>query len=177
MRIIAGNHKGKKLKEFKGQEVRPTSDRAKEALFSILSTTVLNSCFLDLCCGTGSVGLEAYSRGAKEVVFVDKSPKSIELAKQNAQSIGLNNEFVISDAVNYILKTNKKFDLIFFDPPYAFSEIEIVLNAVKKCKILKDGLFIYERDCKNQPKQVSGFEIVDSRKYGVAVFDFYKETL
>ena len=177
MRIISGSHKGKKLKEVKGQEVRPTSDRAKEALFSILSTKVLNSSFLDLCCGTGSVGLEAYSRGAKEVVFVDKSPKSIELAKQNAQSIGLNEEFILSDAINYLLKTNKKFDLIFFDPPYAFSEIEAVLNAVKKGKILNDGLFIYERDSANKEINVSGFEIIDSRKYGAAVFDFYKETL
>ena len=81
MRIIAGKFKGKKLKEFSGTAVRPTSDRAREALFNILSFDIANRSFLDLFAGTGAVGLEALSRGAKLVEFVDKEKQSLEIGK------------------------------------------------------------------------------------------------
>lgn len=178
MRIIAGIYKGKKLKDFKGEEIRPTSDRAKEALFSILSTKILNCNFLDLCSGSGAMGIESYSRGASAVTFVDKSPKSLALTKENALSVNLTGEFVLSDAENFILKTKSKFDVIFYDPPYAYTNVESVLQAIKRAKILNDeGVFIYERQVSTEPKAVDGFELYSSRKYGIAVFDFYKETL
>ncbi len=178
MRIIAGKHKGKKLKEFKGQEIRPTSDRAKEALFSILASKIIDCSFLDLCSGSGSVGIESYSRGASSVTFVDQSVKSLSLTKENALSVGLLGDFVLSDAINFIYKTSQKFDVVFFDPPYAYAKIKDVLQAVKTAKILNDGgIFIYERKADAPVEIVSGFELYDSRKYGIAVFDFYKEAL
>ena len=175
MRIIGGKHKGRKLKTFDGQDIRPTADRAKEALFNILSTSVMGADFLDLCAGTGSVGIEAYSRGANSVTFVDASNKSLALAKENAKSIGLIEEFVLSKAEDYVKRANKPFDIIFFDPPYAFNDIKLVLQGVLYNNLLKQGgIFIYERGKDKQPEEVTGFSLYQSRRYGIAVFDFYK---
>lgn len=178
MRIISGKHKGKKLLGFKGSDIRPTSDRAKESLFNILSDRVLGCDFLDLCSGTGAIGLEAYSRGANSVTFVDNDKESIKLAQKNAESIGLKKEFCLSDALSFVKRTNSTFDIIFFDPPYAYRDISLVLTEVKNRKILKEnGLFIYEHKSDFNHVKVLGFELCDSRKYGIAVFDFYKESL
>ena len=175
MRVIGGKNKGKKLKSFDGQDIRPTADRAKEALFNILGDKVLACDFLDLCSGTGSIGIESYSRGANSVTFVDASAKSIKLTKDNALSVGLQETFIQSTAKEYLLQADKQFDIIFFDPPYAFMQIEEILKVVKDKNLLKDdGLFIYERPCKNQVTAVCGFEILQSRKYGIATFDFYR---
>lgn len=178
MRIISGKNKGKKLKEFKGDKIRPTSDRAKESLFNILGNKVLNCDFLDLCAGTGSIGLESFSRGANSVTFVDISKESLNLVKENANSIGCKETFVLSSATNFLSSTNKKFDIIFFDPPYEFSEISTILFIIRKRKLLKEnGIFIYEHKADVPSKEVSGFKINDVRKYGIAVFDFYGEDL
>lgn len=175
MRIIGGNNKGKKLKTFDGYDIRPTSDRAKEALFNILNAKVLGCDFLDLCCGSGSVGLESYSRGANSVTFVDGSKTSLNLTKENAKSIGLGGDFCLSRAEDYVKKTDKVFDIIFFDPPYAFDGAKEILTAVKDNKLLKDdGIFIYERDRDKQSILVDGLELFKSRRYGIAVFDFYR---
>ena len=136
MRIIAGKNKGKKLKEFKGDKIRPTSDRAKESLFNILGNKVLGCNFLDLCAGTGSIGLESFSRGANSVTFVDISKESLSLVKENANSIGLSETFVLSSANNFLSSTDKKFDVIFFDPPYDFSEIKSILEIVNNRSLL-----------------------------------------
>ena len=175
MRIIGGKNKGKKLKEFKGDAIRPTSDRAKESLFNILGQSVLDCAFLDLCAGTGSDGLESYSRGAREVTFVDISNESLKLLKENALSIGVSQTFVKSSAENFLRGTDKVFDYIFFDPPYEFSGIESVLTIVKERRLLtENGVFIYEHKADKPSKEVDGFELYDSRKYGIAIFDFYK---
>ena len=175
MRIIGGKNKGKKLKSFDGQDIRPTSDRARESLFNILGSRVFGCDFLDLCSGTGGVGLESYSRGANTVTFVDSSQKSLNLAKENAKSIGLDKEFVLTSADNFLKRTNKQFDIIFFDPPYAFDGVSEILKIVNEKQILKEGgLFIYERVADKQSQEVLGFELIQSRKYGIAVFDFYR---
>ncbi len=178
MRIISGKNKGKKLKEFKGDSIRPTSDRAKESLFNILGSKVIECDFLDLCAGTGSIGLEAYSRGAKTVTFVDISKESLSLVKENALSIGCNETFILSSATSFLSSTNKKFDIIFFDPPYQFSEISVILSAIMERKLLKEnGIFIYEHKADKVSKEIGGIKLLDTRKYGIAVFDFYGEEL
>ena len=175
MRIIGGKNKGKKLKSFDGQDIRPTSDRARESLFNILGSRVFGCDFLDLCSGTGGVGLESYSRGANTVTFVDSSQKSLNLARENAKSIGLDKEFVLTSADNFLKRTDKKFDIIFFDPPYVFDGVSEILKIVNEKQILKEGgLFIYERVADKQSQEVLGFELIQSRKYGIAVFDFYR---
>ena len=176
MRIIAGKNKGRKLKTFTGNEVRPTSDRAREALFNIISSSVVGCDFLDLCAGTGAMGIEAHSRGANSVTFVDSSRESMKLCMENAKPIGITETFVIKDAISFVKTAIKPFDIIFFDPPYAFTGVSEVLAQVKSRKLLKEGgLFIYEHDKSSSTKEVEGFSVIDSRKYGIAVFDFYKE--
>ncbi len=178
MRIIAGKFKGKKLKEFSGIAVRPTSDRAREALFNILSFDIANRSFLDLFAGTGAVGLEALSRGAKLVEFVDKEKQSLEIIKFNLQSVKQNIEPKLKDAKSYLTSTNLKFDFIFLDPPYAFSDENELFNVIKERKLLNEnGTIIFEHKSDKPSKEYSGFNLVDSRKYGIATFDFYKENI
>ena len=176
MRIIAGKNKGKKLKSFEGDAIRPTSDRARESLFNILSPMLLGCDFLDLCCGTGAVGIEGISRGANSVTFVDSSKDSVKIAEFNLKSIGNNTRVNLCDASRFVNQTNQKFDIIFFDPPYAFTGFEEIMKSVKERKLLKDGgLFIYEHNADRPTATINGFTLKDSRKYGIAVFDFYVE--
>jgi 16S rRNA (guanine(966)-N(2))-methyltransferase RsmD len=178
MRIIAGKNKGKKLKEFKGDSIRPTSDRAKESLFNILGQRVLDCNFLDLCSGTGSIGIEAYSRGAKNVTFVDISSESLALCKENANSVGLKEKFVRNSAIGFLMGADEPFDIIFFDPPYEFSNVKEILTAVKDKNLLSGGgVFVYEHKSDRESEQVLGFDLYDTRKYGIAVFDFYRLSL
>ena len=178
MRIIAGKFKGKKLKEFSGTSVRPTSDRAREALFNILSFDVVESSFLDLFSGTGAVGLEALSRGAKLVEFVDTSKQSLEIIKFNITSVKQNIEPKFKDAKSYLTQTNLKFDYIFLDPPYAFTEEEELFSIIKSRQLLnQNGTIIFEHKSDKLSKNYNGFSLTDSRKYGIAIFDFYKESL
>ena len=175
MRIISGKHRGKKLKSFDGFDVRPTSDRAREALYNILAFEIAGCDFLDLCSGTGAMGLEALSRGANSVTFVDNAQERIKICDFNLKSIKESADIVRSDALNFLKSTNKKFDIIFFDPPYAFSDIENILKVVFDRKLLKDGgKFIYEHKSENSSKEVENFELYNTKKYGIAVFDFYK---
>ena len=176
MRIIAGKNKGKKLKSFEGDAIRPTSDRARESLFNILSPKLLGRDFLDLCSGTGAVGIEAISRGANSVTFVDISKESAKIAEFNLKSIGNTTRVNLCDANRFVNQTYQKFDIIFFDPPYAFLGFEDIMKAVKERKLLNDGgLFIYEHKTDKPSVEINGFELYDTRKYGIAVFDFYKE--
>ena len=178
MRIIGGKFKGKKLKEFDGLSVRPTSDRAREALFNILSFEIAGSAFLDLFTGTGAVGLEALSRGAKTVEFVDSSKQSAEIARFNIKSVRLDIEPKIKDAKNYLLTTNLKFDYIFLDPPYAYDGDSELFAVIRERQLLNEGgLIIYEHKSDKQSQNYLGFTLCDTRKYGIATFDFYKESL
>lgn len=175
MRIISGKHRGKKLKSFEGFEVRPTSDRAREALYNILAFEIAGCNFLDLCSGTGAMGLEALSRGASSVTFVDNSLESIKICDYNLKSIKENAEIVKSDALNYLKSTTKKYDIVFFDPPYVYNDIENILNIVFERKLLNvNGKFIYEHKSDKLSKEIDNFELYATKKYGIAVFDFYK---
>ena len=174
MRIIGGKNKGKKLKTFDGDEIRPTSDRARESLFNILMPRLLGCDFLDLWSGTGAVGIEAISRGANSVTFVDASKDSAKIAEFNLKSISNNTKVKVCDAIRFVKETNLKFDIIFFDPPYAYLGFEEIMLEVQSRNLLKeDGLFIYEHKSDKPSQQIKGFTLKDSRKYGIAVFDFY----
>ena len=178
MRIIGGKNKGRKLKSFDGTDIRPTSDRAKESLFNILNSSVLGCDFLDLCSGTGSIGVESYSRGANSVTFVDSSKESLSITKFNASLVGLEKTFILSKAIDFLKTTSLSFDIIFYDPPYKDVNVLDNLTVIKERKILNEnGVFIYEKKSDTKTFECEGFEIVDSRKYGIAVFDFYKEQL
>src|SRR5512140_3045118 len=123
MRISGGESKGRKIKPPKHGGVRPTSDKVREALFSILGGTVDDACFLELFAGTGAVGIEALSRGAARAVFVDSSVKSTRLISENLESLGYRDRaaIVAKDVLQFLNKTAAElgpFDIVFVDPPY-----------------------------------------------------------
>ena len=123
MRIIAGKYKAKRLNSPKTDLTRPTLDRVKEALFNIIQFQVQDAVVLDLFAGTGALGIEALSRGAKEAIFCDKVPEAVKVIKQNVintnnldKAIIINKDY--KNALENVSKQNKKFDIIFLDPPY-----------------------------------------------------------
>lgn len=136
MRIIAGKYRGRKLKSPTSLQTRPTSDRLRETLFNILAPRIEGARFLDLCAGTGAVGIEAASRGAVHVTFVDQSRKMCALIEANVDGLEIDDgevEVATAEATKFLGRHAKKgtqrFDIIFFDPPYA-SDYEEVLNYV-----------------------------------------------
>lgn len=165
MRIIAGKFRGRKLKSPPSLQTRPTSDRLRETLFNILAPRIAGARFLDLCAGTGAVGIEALSRGAAHVTFVDQSRKMCALIEANAQGLKIDDpefEVITSEATEFLGRFAKKgsqpFDIIFFDPPYA-ADYEIVLNYVgENTAVLlnEDGLMVVEHQKKRELAEVFG---------------------
>ncbi len=146
MRIIAGKHRGRVLKEFNGRDIRPTSDRAKEALFNILQF---------------------------EVVFVDNSRESVKLLKENLANLKEKAEIYEGDALAYVAAAVGKFDFVFLDPPYAIDAKDVVSSVAKNGLLKEGGRIIYEHSGKSLG-DIDGVRLVDSRVYGIAVFDFYE---
>lgn len=173
MRIISGKHGGRVLKTFDGTDIRPTSDRAKQALFNIFQNKIMGSTFYDGFCGSGSVGIEALSRGAT-VVFTDKSAASIKLTKANLKLINESAEVYTEDCVSYLSRTTKLFDFIFLDPPYKLDDGIGAMQIIDKRKLLKEGGYvILEKDeIVNLPFENLVFD--SSRKYGKAYFNIYR---
>ncbi len=179
MRIISGKAKGTNLYTLEGNNTRPTSDRAKEALFNILGINVLECAFLDLFAGSGAVGLEAASRGAKKVILVDRSKDAIEIIKKNIQKTHLENKVLIykleyEDALNK--KILEKQDYIFLDPPYKSDLLyKSILIILQQDLLKEDGTIIAETDKAEEfEKQIEKLpiKIIDKRKYGRNQFLF-----
>ncbi len=176
MRIISGKHRGRKLVEFTQEGIRPTSDRAKESLFNILSSKVAASTVLDLFCGSGSLGLECVSRGADKVYFNDKSAGSIAVLKKNIAALKEENACVVStsDYKDFLNRCTQKFDIIFLDPPYAEEFGYPALKIIAERGLLNyGGVAVYERD-RAFVGEVEGLIKVDERKYGKAYLTFFK---
>lgn len=158
MRIIAGKYRGRRIKSPPLLKTRPTSDRLRETLFNILAPGIEGVRFLDLCAGSGAVGIEALSRGATHVTFVDRSRKIRTLIEANVNALQVDPhsvDVVTADASEFLRRGAKKeaqpFDIIFFDPPYA-SDYDSVLNYVGNhaVRILsKKGIVVVEHFSKN----------------------------
>ncbi|MBQ8426299.1 MAG: 16S rRNA (guanine(966)-N(2))-methyltransferase RsmD [Clostridia bacterium] len=174
MRIVGGTYKSRVLFEFKGDTIRPTADKVRESLFNILQNRIYGADFLDLFCGTGAMGIEAMSRGARSVTFNDKSRDSIALTKKNLQKLEIDSGYKISnlDAVTYLSGTIDKFDIIYIGPPYASDYGIQALKVVSRA--LKDGgIVIYENE---NPLSLETENLVktDERKYGRVYLTFFK---
>ncbi len=181
MRIISGKYKKTNLYLPKKINFRPTSDYVKESLFSSINSFLPNSIFLDLFCGSGNIGIEALSRGAKKVYFVDNSIFSIKVLKKNIEILKISNEeYVILKksfdvAIKYFYEKNIFFDLIFADPPYEKGFFEKVLHKIIKFNIIKkNGLLMIEhskRDKFNiELKELELFKILE---YGDKKISFF----
>ena len=178
MRIVGGILKGRSLVSFNEQNIRPTSDMVRESLFNILRYDIEGTSFLDLFAGTGAVGIEAYSRGAKKVVLNDISKESLTVIKKNLDKCKITDKSVItvtaSDAEEFVKRT-EKFDIVYIDPPYKSDVIERLLKYLPDI-LSENGIAIIETE---KPFSFNGtnygLEIYDTRKYGRARLAFLRK--
>ena len=189
MRVIAGQFRGRNLKAPPNLKTRPTSDRLRETLFNVLAPRIDESTkFLDLCAGTGAIGIEALSRGALFAAFVDKSRKSCALIEANLDLLEIpeeQTEVVLSDAEEYLRRANKNlndgnnFDIVYFDPPYS-SEYRPVLEqfAETDSKILsEEGILIAEHHHKTElPDSIWDLRRWRILKQGDTALSFYERS-
>ena len=141
MRVIAGKARGTQLKTPEGMLTRPTADRVKEALFSIIQFDLPGAEVLDLFGGTGQLGIEAISRGAKRAVFVDMQEKACRLIRENLKKAHMEEQASViqGDYLAYLERCQEQFDLIFLDPPYAEVFLETALKRITEIDILRSG--------------------------------------
>ena len=180
MRIISGQYRGKILQGKIPSNVRPTTDFAKESLFDILNSMVdfEDKLVLDLFSGAGAIGLEALSRGAGKVYFVDKSIESISLLKKNIDNLLIPKDkynIIKSDVIDYLsyISIFEKFDIIFSDPPYNQSYLWTICEAVEKKSILnEDGIIVYETETKRSEIIHPSYEVIKEKVSGNAKFYF-----
>ena len=171
MRVISGLARGTKLDSLEGLTTRPTLDRVKESMFNIIQNKIEDACVLDLFSGSGALAIEALSRGAKKAYLCDKSKDAVNIIKKNIERTHFNDSASIINK-DYLkcleeLK-DKKFDIIFLDPPYESNFAEIALKIIIKKDLLgQDGIVIFETD-KNDIKNIEELDIniYDLRKYG-----------
>lgn len=179
MRVITGTARGRRLKELKGLDTRPTTDMVKESIFNIIQNDIEGRRALDLFAGTGQIGIEALSRGAAEVVFVDRSNTSVKLVRDNLQHCGFEALVESGDSLNYLERCGK-FDLIFIDPPYDTTLIDESLKIIQKIDILSQGGIIICESTREKCMPQMGAPYVKAleRSYGkVKITVYKKETL
>ena len=138
MRVITGHAGGRKLKTPANEEIRPTTDNVKESVFNIIQFDIEGRRVLDLFGGTGQMGIEALSRGAREAVFVDRNRDAVKLIRDNLRTCGMQADVLQTDALSY-LKRGEQFDLIFVDPPYDGGLYEPVLSTINSVDNLSEG--------------------------------------
>ncbi len=175
MRVIAGKAKGHKLKTIEGLQTRPTTDRMKETLFNVIAFDLLQCRFLDLFSGSGAIGIEALSRGAKECVFVEKSKEACHIIDENLKHTKLKNAVVLQKDVfdALLLLKQQKFDMIFLDPPYQSDLAVSVCHKIVEYDLLeKQGYVIWERSAEIKIPFISGLTIVKEKKSKTTVITF-----
>ena len=177
MRVISGKYKGLKLLPPDGTKIRPTSDRFKESLFAIITSNKykinINNCnVLDICSGTGSLGIEAFSRGAISVYFIDKDHRAINLIYKNISKLSIDNKFenkikIIKDEATKALKNiSKIFQIVLIDPPYNTNITEKCLFKLKELNLINQDSYIFTESSKTEDFNHDGYEILDIKIYG-----------
>ena len=177
MRIIGGKYKGLKLIQPNGNNIRPTSDRLKESLFSIITSNKykinINDCnVLDICSGTGSLGIESFSRGAVSVYFIDKDYRSINLIYKNIAKLNIDYKFqnkikIIRDEATKALKNiNKIFQIVLIDPPYNTNITDKCLFQLRELNLINEQSYIFAESSKTEDFNYYGYQILDIKIYG-----------
>ena len=178
MRVITGIARGKKLKEPSNYDIRPTTDMVKEAIFNIIQFDIEGRRVLDLFAGTGQLGIECLSRGAKEVTFVDQSKEAISIVKENLKICGLEGRVVQDDSIAF-LKRGVRYDVIIVDPPYATDLINTALSVINSVDILSEGGIIVCESSREKelPSMQSPYFMKKTYNYGkVKITTYGKET-
>ena len=170
MRVISGTARGLKLSSLDGLDTRPTLDRVKEALFSMLTPYIYAANVLDLFAGSGALGVEALSRGAQHVVFVDALNSAMDIVKENAAKASVTDRatFQLKKASDYLNSANEQFDIVFLDPPYSGNFYEECLEKLYTNKLLnKDCVITLEWDSElARPSIPPYYEVLKERRYG-----------
>lgn len=176
MRVITGTAKGRRLKEPKGLDTRPTTDMVKETIFNIIQNDIEGRRALDLFAGTGQIGIEALSRGAAEVVFVDKSNVSVKLIRENLEHCGFKAQVLNGDSLNYLERCGG-FDLVFIDPPYDTTLIDKSLKIIQNIDILSQGGIIICESLREKcmPEMEKPYVKALERSYGKVKITVYKK--
>jgi 16S rRNA (guanine(966)-N(2))-methyltransferase RsmD len=181
MRVIGGQARGRRLKVPKGQSLRPTSARVKEALFNILSRDLAGAKILELFAGTGNVSIEALSRGAAEALLIDSSTKSSNAIQENLRRLGLADRsqiwiMPVRRAVKLLAGRGATFDIIFLDPPYEQRWISSTLALLAEGRLLRPtGILVAEHSIREKPEPCYGSLVsYDQRKYGSTLLSFFR---
>lgn len=179
LRIVSGSAKGRKLKGPKKSTIRPAAARVRKSLFEILSP-LEGKIVLDLFAGTGSMGMEALSKGAEEVTFVDNDRHAVSLLFENLTRSGfLPQSYIMKkpalQAIAWLSQKGKRYDLIFLDPPYNKGYVDSSLEKLKEYPLLeKNGMVVCEHSPQEKPTIFSGLEVADERKYGQTLVTMLK---
>jgi 16S rRNA (guanine966-N2)-methyltransferase len=177
MRIISGEHKGKRLVAGKKSKLRPTSDRVKESIFNVLREEVVGKRILDLFAGAGSLGIEALSRGAESVTFVDASFLSINVLKKNLKNLDLEDKSIVLrlDGLRALRKLEVSFHMIFADPPYLKGFAQKIIDSVAQSEVLEEnGILILEHHKKESfDSPQDKLFILKQKRFGDTVISFF----
>lgn len=172
MNVIQGKYKGKKLKGYDLEKTRPTMNRVKESLFNMIQMNIKDKKCLDLFAGTGALGIEALSMGAKSCDFVDNNDKAIGIINENLKNITEKHNIYHMDYKKYLKTTNEKYDIIFLDPPYHLKQLNKTIKYIEENNLLnKDGILVCEYE---EEEPISSFEIYKFRKYGKKMIKILK---
>ncbi len=177
MRVITGEARGRKLVTLEGEDVRPTTDRVKEGMFNIIQFDLEGANVIDLFAGSGQLGIEALSRGAKHCTFVDSANRSVEVVKQNLKTVGFEKRASVfcGDSKMYIALSCDKFDIALIDPPYNKNIIDAVLPSVVE-KMTDYGVIICESALDETLPQTAGeFSIHREYRYGKIKLTAYRK--
>ena len=178
MRIIAGTARGTVIDAPLGRDTRPTLDRVRENVFNILQQQVRGARVLDLFSGSGAMAFEAVSRGAASAVLVDVDKKAHQVEEANCRKLRMDDRchLLLMDwqaAVSQLQRADDRFNLVFLDPPYAMHDLCGVMNALKPL-LAEDAIILVEHEAKTFPSTTDGFDLYDSRKYGIAGVSFFR---
>lgn len=176
MRVITGSARGRRLVTLEGRDVRPTTDKVKESVFSIIQFQIQGRVFLDLFAGSGQMGIEALSRGAQKAYFVDQSMKSIRVIEQNVKTTGFENVAVIArqDAQGFLVSSRENFDIAYLDPPFEKGLINEVLPLLAS-KMNKGGVILCEcGEGEVLPETAGDFVLDRNYRYGKIRVSLYR---
>lgn len=177
MRVITGEARGRKLVTLEGEDVRPTTDRVKEGMFNIIQFDLEGANVIDLFAGSGQLGIEALSRGAKHCTFIDSANRSIDVVKQNLKTVGFEKRASVfcGDSKMYINLSKDKFDIALLDPPYNKNIIDSVLPSVAE-KMTDYGVIICETALdETLPQSAGDFSIHREYRYGKIKLTAYRK--
>ena len=180
MRVIGGVYRGRRISAPAGFDVRPTSDRLRETLFNIIAPQIEGSRFLDICAGSGAVGIEALSRGASSVTFIDRSRRACAVIESNLATLGVTSNATIINreavsALKRLARDAAKFDIVFFDPPYASEIYSQVMRRLAASGLLNpQAIVITEHRAKTPPAaEFEGLRVFREVKQGESALTFY----